>query len=314
MATVYDTKKDYGEVRRVNVNIPALEIEQFKRLKATGIGTFQLFQETYKRSTFDLMHPSGPKSSYDYHLTAMDRAQIAGIDDVGLGVLFGLEDYRFDVLALLQHAEHLDSAYGTGPHTISVPRMNPAEGAPTSEQPPHPVSDDDFKKIVAVIRLAVPYTGMILSTRESPETRREVFELGISQISAGSRTQPGGYGESEDELAQFSLGDHRSMDEVIQEIVQLDYIPSFCTACYRMGRTGADFMDLAKPGLIKSYCLPNALSTFAEYLSDYGSPKARELGWPAIDRHIAAIESKTVKSYAEDMVARIKAGERDVMR
>ena len=314
VATVYDTKKDYGEVRRVNVNIPALEIEHLKRVKETGIGTYQLFQETYRRSTYEQVHPTGPKRDYDYHLQTMDRAQIAGIDDVGVGVLFGLDDYRFEVLALIQHAQHLDSTYGTGPHTISVPRINPAEGAPYTNDPAHHITDDAFKKIVAVLRLAVPYTGMILSTRESPEVRREVFALGISQISAGSRTQPGGYGESEEELAQFSLGDHRPMEEVIREIVSLDYVPSFCTACYRNGRTGADFMDLAKPGLIKSYCLPNALATFAEYLTDYASDSTKELGWAAIERHIDEIESSTVKGFAVDMVARIRAGERDVMR
>ena len=313
VATVYDTKKDYGEVRRVNVNMPALEVDQFRRLKATGIGTYQLFQESYRRETFHRAHPSGPKSDYDYHLSAMDRAQEAGIDDIGIGVLFGLDDYRFEVLAMLQHAAHLDTKFGTGPHTISVPRLMPAEGAPWAEKPPALVSDADFKKLVAVIRLAVPYTGMILSTRENPETRREVFALGISQISAGSRTQPGGYGESEDELAQFSLGDHRPMDEVIREVVQLGYIPSFCTACYRMGRTGKDFMDLAKPGLIKRYCDPNALSTFAEYLQDYASDATKEVGWPAIEQHVEGVESRTVGECARALVERVKAGERDVM-
>ena len=314
IATVYATKKDYGEVRRVNVNMPALELEQLKRMKATGIGTYQLFQETYRRSTFEKAHPSGPKADYDFHLSTMDRAQQAGIDDIGIGVLFGLDDYRFEVLAMLQHAEHLDATYGTGPHTISVPRMMPAAGAPWAENPPNLVTDDEFKKLVTVIRLAVPYTGMILTTRETPEVRREVFALGVSQISAGSRTQPGGYGESEQELAQFSLGDHRPMDEVIRDVVRLGYVPSFCTACYRKGRTGQDFMDLAKPGLIKRYCQPNAFSTFAEYLEDYASEETKKLGWTAIREQIGSEDSAAVRRDSEEMVEKVRAGERDVMR
>jgi len=314
VATVYATKQGPGEVRRVNVNIPALEVDQFKRLKATGIGTYQLFQETYRRSTFEKAHPSGPKADYDFHLTAMDRAQMGGIDDVGIGVLFGLEDYRFEILALIMHAEHLDRTYGTGPHTISVPRINPAEGAPWAQNPPRPVSDAEFKKLVAILRLAVPYTGMILSTRESPALRREVFALGISQISAGSRTRPGGYAEGdEEELAQFSLGDHRTPDEVIREVAGLGYVPSFCTACYRRGRTGPDFMDLAKPGLIKQYCLPNALATFSEYLEDYASPETKEVGWKAIERNISEITPESLRRKARSMVDRVRSGERDVM-
>jgi 2-iminoacetate synthase len=310
--TVYDVKKDQGEIRRVNVNVPALEIDQFKRVKEVGIGTYQLFQETYRRSTFATAHPSGPKSNYDYHLNAMDRAQLAGIDDNGIGVLFGLDDYRFEIMAMMQHANHLESTYGTGPHTISVPRMNPAEGAEWADNPPYVVTDDDFKKLVAIIRMAVPYTGMILTTRETPELRREVVALGISQLSAGSRTQPGGYGESEKELAQFSLGDHRPLDEVIREVIQLGYVPSFCTACYRRGRTGADFMDLAKPGLIKSYCLPNALSTFAEYLSDYASEATREIGWPALEKHLTGIEQDSIRNNSQNLVIQVKSGQRDV--
>jgi 2-iminoacetate synthase len=244
----------------------------------------------------------------------MDRAQRGGIDDVGIGVLFGLDDWRFEVLAMIQHAEHLDRTYGAGPHTISVPRLNPAENAPWAELPPNRLTDDEFKRVVAILRLAVPYTGMILSTRESPSLRREVFALGISQISAGSRTQPGGYrDEDEQELAQFSLGDHRPIDEVIREISTIGYIPSFCTACYRKGRTGSDFMDLAKPGLIKQYCLPNALSTFAEYLEDYASPETREIGLRTIEQHITNIDHKALQRRARMMVDEVFSGKRDVL-
>ncbi len=312
--TVYETISGPGEIRRVNVNIPALDEEHFTRLKEAGIGTYQLFQETYRRKTFDIAHPSGPKADYDYHLLAMDRAQRGGIDDVGIGVLFGLDDWRFEVLAMIQHAEHLDRTYGAGPHTISVPRLNPAENAPWAELPPNRLTDDEFKRVVAILRLAVPYTGMILSTRESPSLRREVFALGISQISAGSRTQPGGYrDEDEQELAQFSLGDHRPIDEVIREISTIGYIPSFCTACYRKGRTGSDFMDLAKPGLIKQYCLPNALSTFAEYLEDYASPETREIGLRTIEQHITNIDHKALQRRARMMVDEVFSGKRDVL-
>jgi 2-iminoacetate synthase len=314
ITTVYATTSGVGEIRRVNVNVPALDVDQFKRLKAMGIGTYQLFQETYRRSTFQKAHPAGPKANYAYHLTAMDRAQTGGIDDLGVGVLFGLDDYRFEVLALLMHAEHLDRTYGTGPHTISVPRINPAQGAPWAMNPPRPVNDAQFKKLVAVLRLAVPYTGMILTTRENPKLRREVMALGISQISAGSRTQPGGYAEGDEaELAQFSLGDHRSVDEVIREVCSLGYVPSFCTACYRRGRTGADFMDLAKPGLIKQYCLPNALATFAEYLQDYASPATKEVGWKTVDEHISQITSQGLRRRAQSMVHEVRSGQRDVL-
>lgn len=314
IATVYATKKGPDEVRRVNINVPALDVEHFKRLKAAGIGTYQLFQETYRRSTFERAHPGGPKSRYDYHLQAMDRAQLGGVDDVGIGALLGLDDYRFEVLAMVMHAEHLDRTFGTGPHTISVPRINPAENAPWAMNPPHPLTDEEFKKVVTILRLAVPYTGLILSTRENPSLRREVFALGISQLSAGSRTQPGGYkADDPEELAQFSLGDHRPLDEVLREVASLGYIPSFCTSCYRSGRTGMDFMDLAKPGLIKQYCLPNALSTFAEYLEDYASPETKEIGIKAIEEHIKGIDSEALRRTSRALVDRVRKGERDVM-
>ena len=277
--TIYSVKKNNGEIRRVNVNVAPLEVDEFKELKATGIGTYKLFKETYHRGTYKMMHLGGKKRDYDWRVSAMDRAMQAGIDDVGIGVLFGLFDWRFEILALLQHIRYLEGAFGVGPHTISVPRLEPAVGSDVAAHPPFAVADVDFRKIVAILRLAVPYTGIIMSTRETPNIRRETFALGVSQISAGSRTNPGGYASTEEfEMAQFQLGDHRGLDEVIRDVAEMGYIPSFCTACYRLGRTGMDFMDLAKPGEIKHHCDPNALSTFLEYLLYYGSVKTRKAG------------------------------------
>jgi 2-iminoacetate synthase len=312
--TVYEQKHEHGEIRRVNVNIAPLDLDEFKQLKAAQIGTYQLFQETYHRPTYMQMHTAGPKRDYDYRITAMDRAMEAGIDDVGIGVLFGLYDWRFEILALMQHAAHLEAKYGVGPHTISVPRLEPATGSDIAAHPPHAVSDVDFRLIVAIMRLAVPYTGIIMSTRETANIRRETFALGVSQISAGSRTNPGGYAEdaTEEEAAeQFSLGDHRPLDEVIYDILSLGFIPSFCTACYRLGRTGADFMDLAKPGEIKAHCDPNALSTLQEYLLDYASPTTRALGEQVIERTIREMP-KAQSERSAAMVARVKDGNRDV--
>lgn len=312
--TAYETKTDKGEIRRINVEIAPLSVDDFRRLKAAKIGTYVVFQETYHRPTYKQVHPSGRKADYDWRISAMDRAMQAGIDDVGIGVLFGLYDYRFEVLALLMHARYLDRTYGVGPHTISVPRIYPAKNAPLSYTPPYPVSDDQFKRIVAVLRLSVPYTGMILSTRESPKLRHEVFELGISQISAGSRTNPGGYHagrEHSPDDEQFSLGDTRPTDEVIHAIVEQGYIPSFCTACYRLGRTGQDFMDLAKPGLIQQYCLPNAILTFQEYLEDYASNGTREAGEELIESMLADVPAKR-RDALQDRLERIKAGARDL--
>lgn len=310
--TIYSVKKGRGEIRRVNVNVAPLTLEEFKRLKDAKIGTYQLFQETYHRETYNKMHIRGIKKDYDWRITAMDRAMEAGINDVGVGVLFGLFDWRFEVMALMQHIKHLEEKFGVGCHTISVPRIEPAVGSEISLHPPYAVSDIDFCKVVAILRLAVPYTGMIMTTRETPDMRRETFALGVSQISAGSRTNPGGYtGAEEEDMSQFSLGDHRGPDEVIQDITQLGYIPSFCTACYRLGRTGADFMDLAKPGLIKNFCEINALSTFAEYLEDYASPKTKEIGWARIGEILNGM-SQARKKRAEPLLNRIKAGERDV--
>ena len=315
IATVYDTRMNSGEIRRINVNIAPLSVDEFRRLKAAQIGTYQLFQETYHRETYAKMHPSGPKADYDWRITAMDRAMEAGIDDVGIGVLFGLTDWRFEVLALMQHAEYLEKNFGVGPHTISVPRLEPAAGSAIASNPPHPVSDMDFRKIVAILRLAVPYTGMIMSTRETANLRRETFALGVSQISAGSRTNPGGYLENETEDAdgsQFQLGDHRALDEVIRDVATLGYIPSFCTACYRLGRTGGDFMDLAKPGKIKEHCDPNALSTFTEYLIDYGSEETRAAGDQLIRSTLASMENRP-KSTSERLLRMVHDGKRDCL-
>lgn len=309
--TIYSIKEGKGEIRRVNVNLAPLTVNEFKQIKAHNIGTYQLFQETYHHATYKKMHVSGPKADYNWRVTAIGRAFEGGINDVGVGILFGLFDYRFEVLALLQHIRHLEKVYGVGPHTISMPRMEPADGSNISVNPPYPVADEDFKKIVAILRMAVPYTGMIMSTRETPKMRADTFALGISQISAGSRTNPGGYADTGPSTAQFQLGDHRSLDDVISDVVRMGYIPSFCTGCYRLGRTGEDFMDLAKPGLIKKFCLPNAILTFKEYLEDYASPKTREAGMVAIQQHIGEIPTKTRRAETLRKLKKIEKGERD---
>ena len=310
--TVYRTASGPGEIRRVNVNIAPLSTEEFRLLKARQIGTYQVFQETYHRDTYARVHVAGRKRDFDWRVNAPDRAMEAGIDDVGIGVLFGLFDWRFEALALVQHIRHLERRFGVGPHTLSVPRMEPATGSDVASHPPHPVSDVDFRKIVAILRLAVPYTGIIMSTREAAEIRRETFALGVSQISAGSRTNPGGYTDDERlEAAQFCLGDHRPLDEVIRDVAALGYVPSFCTACYRLGRTGRDFMDLAKPGEIKEHCGPNALATFQEYLEDYGSPATRLAGQAAIAQSLAGLDPG-LRAKAERMIRMVKDGTRDV--
>ncbi len=311
--TIYKTRHDNGEVRRVNVNVAPLTLDEFKQLKAAQIGTYQLFQETYHHETYHKVHVRGKKTDYDWRITAMDRAMEAGIDDLGIGVLFGLFDWRFEILALMQHIRYLEGKFGIGPHTISVPRLEPATGSDISSHPPQPVNDIDFRKIVAILRLAVPYTGIIMSTRETPRMRRETFALGVSQISAGSRTNPGGYAEGELDMhfAQFSLGDHRPLDEVIADVASMGYIPSFCTGCYRLGRTGGDFMDLAKPGKIKEHCDPNALSTFMEYLLDYGSDNTRQIGEKLIKEAIAGMD-KVPAERSKTLVDKVRAGSRDV--
>lgn len=309
---IYGVKCGKGEIRRVNVNVAPLNLEQFKELKACGIGTYQLFQETYHHETYKNVHVGGKKADYDWRITAMDRAMEAGIDDVGIGVLFGLFDWRFEVLALLQHIAHLENKFGVGPHTLSVPRLEPAVGSDLATHPPQAVSDIDFRKIVAILRLAVPYTGIIMSTRENPNMRQETFALGVSQISAGSRTNPGGYAEGEEFAEQFQLGDHRELDEVIKDIAELGYVPSFCTGCYRLGRTGKDFMDLAKPGDIRMHCEPNALSTFQEYLIDYAKPETVVTGEKLIAEILSTMEEKAA-TRADGLVQQVKSGKRDVL-
>lgn len=312
--TVYSVRSGRGEIRRVNVNVAPLQADEFRRLEQAGIGTYQLFQETYHRETYARVHVHGPKRDYAWRLSAIDRAMQAGIDDVGIGVLFGLFDWRFEVLALLQHIRHLEARYGVGPHTISVPRLEPAAGSELSHHPPYAVSDVDFRKIVAVLRLAVPYTGIIMSTRETPGIRRETFALGVSQISAGSRTNPGGYGSPDDteQPGQFSLGDSRSLDEVVRDVASLGYLPSFCTACYRLGRTGRDFMDLARPGDIKDHCDPNGLSTFLEYLEDYAPLETRTVGEGLVTHALGEMAPGPRRS-ARAMLDQVREGERDVL-
>jgi 2-iminoacetate synthase len=311
--TIYSVKSEHGEIRRVNVNIAPLSTEEFRQLKDAGIGTYQIFQETYHRETYSKVHLGGKKRDYNWRAWSLHRAMEAGIDDVGIGVLFGLFDYRFEILAMMQHIFELEKQFGIGPHTISVPRLEPATNSDIASHPPFPVSDIDFRKIVAIIRLAVPYTGIIMSTRETAKMRRETFALGVSQISAGSRTNPGGYEEEteDDPSGQFSLGDHRSLDEVIRDVASMGYIPSFCTACYRLGRTGRDFMDLAKPGDIKLHCAPNALSSFKEYLQNFASPETAEIGNKLIKETIDRM-SGISRQRAEKLVQRVEAGLDDV--
>ena len=311
--TIYNVKTEHGEIRRVNVNIAPLSTDEFRLLKGAGIGTYQIFQETYHRETYAKVHLGGKKRDYNWRAWSLHRAMEAGIDDVGIGVLFGLFDYRFEILAMMQHIFELEEKFGVGPHTISVPRLEPATNSNLASHPPFPVSDIDFRKIVAIIRLAVPYTGIIMSTRETAKMRRETFALGVSQISAGSRTNPGGYEEEteDDPSGQFSLGDHRSLDEVIRDVASMGYIPSFCTACYRLGRTGQDFMDLAKPGDIKLHCGPNALSSFKEYLQNFATPQTAEIGNRLITDTINSMTG-VARQRAEKLVQRVEAGRDDV--
>ena len=311
--TIYETRVMPGEIRRINVNLAPQTVDRFRQLKSAGIGTFQLFQETFHRPTYAAVHLRGRKRDYDWRATAFDRAMEAGIDDVGMGVLFGLYDWRFEILSMMQHVRHLEERFGVGPHTISFPRIEPAVGSEIASHPPHAVNDLDFKKIIAIVRLAVPYTGMIMSTRETAEIRRETFALGISQISAGSRTDPGGYkdGDGDPQGSQFQLGDHRSIDEVVSDVVSLGYTPSFCTACYRLGRTGQDFMDLAKPGEIKYHCQPNALSTFLEYLCDYAGPSAKSAGEKLISIELQRMDQQQT-ACTLPMLNQVRRGERDV--
>jgi len=313
IATIYATKSGNGEIRRVNANVAPLSVENFRKLKATGIGTYQCFQETYHRETYAKVHLRGKKSDFDWRATVMDRAMEAGIDDVGIGPLFGIYDWRFEVLAMLQHIHHLEAKFDCGPHTISVPRLEPAAGTDFTATTPWKVSDSDFLKLIAILRLTVPYTGIIMSTRESAEVRHKSFQLGISQTSAGSRTDPGGYELAAGDFnsSQFAVGDTRPVDEVVREIAEMGFTPSFCTACYRTGRTGSDFMDIAKPGAIKYHCEPNALATFTEYLEDYASPATKEAGEKHMLHHIEEMDAKQQK-IAKPMIEAVRSGKRDV--
>lgn len=311
--TIYSIKHKNGAIRRVNVNIAATTVENYRKLKEAGIGTYILFQETYHKESYEKLHPTGPKHNYAYHTEAMDRAMEGGIDDVGLGVLFGLELYRYEFAALLMHAEHLEAVHGVGPHTISVPRIKHADDIDPNVFD-NGISDEIFAKICALIRISVPYTGMIISTRESKEVREKVLRLGVSQISGASRTSVGGYCEEEDEdekSEQFDVSDKRTLDEVVRWLMQLGYIPSFCTACYREGRTGDRFMSLCKSGQIQNCCHPNALMTLKEYLIDYATPETREIGEELIKRELANIPKDKVREIAIKNLANIEAGQRD---
>ncbi|MGD9159511.1 MAG: [FeFe] hydrogenase H-cluster radical SAM maturase HydG [Desulfobacteraceae bacterium] len=309
---IYGVSSGPHHIKRVNINCAPLNVDEFRMLKSTGIGTYQVFQETYHEETYGKVHVSGPKSDPDNRIDAIDRAFEAGIDDVGIGPLFGLYDYRFEALGLLMHIEHLEEKFGVGPHTISMPRIEPALGSDLSNNVPYRVSDEDFKKLVAILRLSVPYTGMILSTRESPEMRNDLFNLGISQISAESQTIPGGYTDRDDTDigSQFTLMDHRSLDEIICRLIQDGFIPSFCAACYRKERTGKKFMSLAKPGLIKKQCRLNALITLREYLDDFASEKVRNTGYAFIEQQ-KNILSGAELNILEEFYDAVDAGKRD---
>lgn len=310
--TIYSVKHKNGAIRRVNVNIAATTVENYKKLKETGIGTYILFQETYHKESYEYLHPTGPKHNYAYHTEAMDRAMDGGIDDVGIGVLFGLDKYRYEFAGLLMHAEHLEAVHGVGPHTISVPRVKPADDIDPNDFD-NSLSDEMFCKIAACIRIAVPYTGMIISTRESPQVREKIIRLGVSQISGGSRTSVGGYCEKErpHDTEQFDVSDNRTLDEVVNWLMTAGYIPSFCTACYREGRTGDRFMSLCKSGQIQNCCHPNALMTLKEFLMDYASEDTREKGEALIEKEINNIGSEKVKQIVRERLVKIENGERD---
>lgn len=311
LKTIYDMKFENGDIRRCNVNIAATTVEDYRALHEAGIGTYILFQETYHRPTYEAVHAGGPKRDYLYHLTAFDRAMQGGIDDVGAGVLFGLSDYRFEVIAMMMHGEHLEKEYGVGFHTISVPRIQKADGADLSVAK-HIPTDDDFLKLVAVLRLAVPYTGMIISTRESLQMRKKLLQIGISQISGGSTVEVGGYQKRENQSSQFEVADGRPAAEVIDWLLDQGVVPSFCTACYRKGRTGDRFMALAKTGNIKNVCLPNALMTLQEYACDYGTDEFRRKTERLIGQQLPNIGSETMRETTKANIERIKSGERDL--
>jgi 2-iminoacetate synthase len=311
---VYGIKKGHGEIRRVNINAAPFDIDGFRKIGEAGIGTYQVFQETYNPEAYSWYHLGGKKKDFDWRLTSLDRAQEAGIDDVGIGALFGLYDWRFEVLGLVRHTNHLEACYNVGPHTISFPRIKDAAKLNLREQ--YNVVDNDFKKLVAILRLAVPYTGLILTARETPEVRREVMEYGVSQIDGGTKIELGSYSEIKNEeqnlnREQFKISDPRSLAEVIDELLTNDYLPSFCTSCYRMGRTGEHFMEFSVPGFIKRFCTPNAILTLSEYICDYAEGELAEKGWKVIDKNLNTLEPE-VKRTTLQKIERIKAGERDL--
>ncbi len=312
--TIYSVHHKNGDIRRVNVNIAATTVENYRKLKEAGIGTYILFQETYHKESYEQLHPTGPKHNYAYHTEAMDRAMEGGIDDVGLGVLFGLEMYKYEFAGLIMHAEHLEAVHGVGPHTISVPRIKRADDIdPTAFD--NSISDDIFEKIAACIRIAVPYTGMIVSTRETEEVRSKMLKVGVSQVSGGSRTSVGGYAgydehERPHDTEQFDVSDQRTLDEVVRWLMESNHIPSFCTACYREGRTGDRFMSLCKSGQILNCCHPNALMTLAEYLEDYASPETKKIGYEMIERELEKIPKEKVKSIAKENIEAIRSSNR----
>jgi 2-iminoacetate synthase len=313
--TVYEVKSGHGEIRRVNINAAPLDIEGYKKVKEAGIGTYQIFQETYHREAYSRYHLSGKKSDFDWRLTGLDRAQEALIDDVGIGVLFGLYDWKFDVMGLVRHVNHFEACYNVGPHTISFPRIKAASDS--TIDPKYEVSDENFIRLVAILRLAVPYTGMILTARETQEIREEVIRLGVSQIDAGTNIQLGGYTEKSREEQkldheQFEIGDTRSLGEVIDELLDKEYLPSFCTACYRKGRTGEHFMEFSVPGFIKRYCTQNAILTLAEYLEDYGTPEMKEKGYKLIDIKKKELKDTQKVEQLEERLELVKKGERDL--
>ncbi len=311
MQTIYDMKLGNGEIRRVNVNIASTTVENYKKLKEAGIGTYILFQETYHKETYEKVHLGGPKKNYDYHLTAFDRAMEAGIDDVGGGVLFGLsQDWRYEILGIMLHNKHLEDTFGVGFHTISVPRMCPADGNDLSDF--YPIDDDTFLRIVSIIRLAVPFTGIIISTRENSQMRKELIRLGVSQMSGGSSVDVGGYHKAKNKCSQFVTSDERSAQDIIRWIMEEGMVPSFCTACYRKGRTGDRFMELAKTGNIKNVCLPNGLMTLKEYALDYGDESFRKLADEVIQKHIPNITNDTIRALVIENLKKLEQGERDL--
>ena len=312
---VYGVKKGNGEIRRVNINAAPLDIEGFRIVKESGIGTYQVFQETYHPEAYKNYHLAGKKKDFNWRLTSLDRAQEAGLDDVGIGALFGLYDWRYEVLALVRHTNHLEACYNVGPHTISFPRIKDASSVNTPAE--YMVNDDDFVKLVAILRLAVPYTGMILTARESIAVRRQVIQFGVSQIDGGTKLELGSYSQTKNEeqnlnREQFMINDNRSLSEIIEELVENDYLPSFCTACYRLGRTGEHFMEFSVPGFIKRFCSPNAMLTLTEYLIDYATPEVQEKGWKLIERSLVDLESQANVAEIRNRIERIKQGERDL--